>query len=320
MRLRVLAGAFCATVITLITVAANGQEPTGVIRACASNNGIRIVSATEACKKNEAPITWNVQGPKGETGAAGSQGAQGEQGIQGIQGIQGEPGAPGAGLDTGAITGRVLACSGTDTVGVPHSLVGVSGRSFLALTDPQGDFRIDYVPTGTYSLRAVQANKSTGDVQVISGQTSAAGDIWSVDLNSDANNCGACGVSCGTLACVNGTCQSPTTFAWQTSDFSACSVACGGGTRVRTVVCMSSAGMAVPDAFCSAQAKPPAVQTCNTQACAAAHTWFAGAWSVCAGGVQTRAVVCVDASFNIASDALCSGTAKPATVQACSAQ
>jgi hypothetical protein len=80
-------------------------QTTDPIMACVTRNGdVRIVWSIGACKKNEAPLTWNIEGPqgipgeKGETGDTGSQGEQGIQGIQGergIQGIQGEQGIQG---------------------------------------------------------------------------------------------------------------------------------------------------------------------------------------------------------------------------------
>ena len=77
------------------TTPASAQVPQ--IRACVNttNLQVRIVGPTEACKANEVLISWNVQGPKGDTGATGPQGPQGPQGAPGTQGPQGVQGNPG---------------------------------------------------------------------------------------------------------------------------------------------------------------------------------------------------------------------------------
>jgi hypothetical protein len=69
-----------------------------MIDACYAKSGgaLRVIDATvEACAKKEAPLTWNVQGPKGEKGDPGETGAQGPQGPPGPQGPAGPQGEPG---------------------------------------------------------------------------------------------------------------------------------------------------------------------------------------------------------------------------------
>ena len=79
-----------------------------VVQACVDHYGRnRIVKVGSACKRTEAPLQWNKdgpQGPAGPQGAAGADGAQGPQGpqgpagadgAQGPQGLQGEPGPMG---------------------------------------------------------------------------------------------------------------------------------------------------------------------------------------------------------------------------------
>jgi hypothetical protein len=76
----------------------------GVIQGCYRvadddrKGELRVVSDAAACRANELPISWSVQGPKGDQGDQGPQGIQGppgEKGDQGPQGLQGEPGAKG---------------------------------------------------------------------------------------------------------------------------------------------------------------------------------------------------------------------------------
>ena len=52
-----------------------------VINACVKpNGGMRIVAATTECRGDETPISWNVQGPKGDMGDPGMDGEPGPAG------------------------------------------------------------------------------------------------------------------------------------------------------------------------------------------------------------------------------------------------
>lgn len=79
----------------------------GTIHACLlkSLEQVRIIdSDTMECRPNETPLSWNQQGPQGDTGPQGPQGdtgAQGPQGDTGAQGPQGGTGPQGPKGDTG---------------------------------------------------------------------------------------------------------------------------------------------------------------------------------------------------------------------------
>ena len=100
----------------------------GVISGCYLRSGgtLRVIDpATTTCRVGEVLLTWNVQGPKGDTGPAGPAGPQGPagpegpagpQGAQGPQGATGETGAPGTSMATFAsIPNRLISGSGTLT-------------------------------------------------------------------------------------------------------------------------------------------------------------------------------------------------------------
>jgi len=57
-------------------------------------------------------------------------------------------------------------------------------------------------------------------------------------------------------------------YVWATSDWSECSVSCGGGTRTRNVQCLRSDEIIKSDIFCNhLTAKPAVSELCNTNPC-----------------------------------------------------
>ncbi|MDP1795540.1 MAG: hypothetical protein Q8K63_15490 [Acidimicrobiales bacterium] len=107
------------------------------INACTDAHGnLRVVEDPTTCKKNETPITWNVQGPQG------LQGVQGEPGPVGPQGDKGETGATGEKGDTGAAGPK----GDVGPVG-PRGLQGERG-----LTGAQG-------PVGPMGAQGVKGDK-----------------------------------------------------------------------------------------------------------------------------------------------------------------
>ena len=77
------------------------------------------------------------------------------------------------------------------------------------------------------------------------------------------------------------------------SEWSACSVQCGGGYAVRNVTCVNAT-------LCDWSAAPSPVQTCNSSPCS--PIWSVGQWSQCSqscgGGSMSRSVSCIQYASN----------------------
>ncbi|CAL8274293.1 unnamed protein product [Merluccius merluccius] len=109
---------------------------------------------------------------------------------------------------------------------------------------------------------------------------------------------------------------------WQTGEWNACSVTCGGGSQLRSVQCVShdaSGPRVVEDAVCAAHAEaPPTLQTCNMHRCA---EYRVGSWSQCSvscgAGQQTREVTCVGSGGMMLEDASCGTLLRPLAAQPC---
>jgi len=103
----------------------------GTIHACLlkSLEQVRIIDAeTMECRPNETPLSWNQQGPQGDTGPQGPKGdtgAQGPKGDTGTQGLKGDPGIQGPKGDTGAR-------GGLSNVQVVHATATASSTSQFA--------------------------------------------------------------------------------------------------------------------------------------------------------------------------------------------
>lgn len=127
----------------------------GVIHSCYKTGSnpsghLRVIDAEagETCAKNETALTFNQQGPKGDTGPQGPKGdtgAQGPKGDTGAQGPKGDTGAPGVSTTTFAIDGGIDLASGF--------------RKVLSKTLPAGSWAI----VATANTTAGQGIFSGGD-------------------------------------------------------------------------------------------------------------------------------------------------------------
>uniref|UniRef100_A0A3B1JPN3 Papilin n=1 Tax=Astyanax mexicanus TaxID=7994 RepID=A0A3B1JPN3_ASTMX len=111
-------------------------------------------------------------------------------------------------------------------------------------------------------------------------------------------------------------------YSWKIGEWNQCSVACGGGSQVRRVECIShdASGMrVVEDSLCEAySARPLSQQNCNIQQCA---QYTVSSWSqcsvTCGSGEQMRDVMCVGSGGTRLEDSMCVNLPKPPTTQTC---
>lgn len=71
----------------------------------------------------------------------------------------------------------------------------------------------------------------------------------------------------GSQACNTQACAADYTYAWDSGDWTACSVTCGGGYQIRSVYCERNDGAAAAEVLCPSSSRPAWSQACNTQAC-----------------------------------------------------
>lgn len=113
------------------------SNPSGQLRVIDTEAGAK-------CAKNERPLDFNQQGPKGDTGPQGPQGEKGDTGATGPKGDTGATGAQGPKGDTGAQgPAGVSAAYRTRASGVPI----ISDYSRYRVVSR-------FLPAGSYSLHA----------------------------------------------------------------------------------------------------------------------------------------------------------------------
>lgn len=121
-------------------------------------------------------------------------------------------------------------------------------------------------------------------------------------------------VECNTEACP---------ARWQVGEQGECSVSCGMGVVVRSVLCVQFVGgvqRVMEENRCESAKKPPVTAPCYTQACS--FQWDVNDWSECSVscgyGIQSRTVSCMSPSSPLSVNPfLCLHLPKPITIQAC---
>ena len=75
--------------------------PAQTVRGCVErrSGALRVINGEQSCKRDEAPLDWNIQGAEGIPGVSGPPGPvgpQGHEGLAGPTGAEGSQGVPGA--------------------------------------------------------------------------------------------------------------------------------------------------------------------------------------------------------------------------------
>ncbi|XP_058791998.1 A disintegrin and metalloproteinase with thrombospondin motifs 7-like isoform X2 [Phymastichus coffea] len=116
-------------------------------------------------------------------------------------------------------------------------------------------------------------------------------------------------------------------YSWVFSDWSLCTVTCGGGMQTSHAVCHESKSGTVEDKFCNSTKRPELMtRECNVKPCPA--RWWFGPWQMCPvicgeGALRKRSVMCVSASRGEDQPELalpdhdCDENARPEEVEPC---
>lgn len=111
-------------------------------------------------------------------------------------------------------------------------------------------------------------------------------------------------------------CNTNTCPQWRVSAYSSCSVTCGRGEMVRTVMCYQDE-IRVSNDQCAISAKPDNTRPCEISRC---PTWQHASWSecsvTCGSGVKIRSARCFQDGVQTSSDS-CNPATKPVDEQTC---
>jgi hypothetical protein len=135
-----LVGAAAVLLMTTAAIATAAADAPTTIDACRDfrHGLVRIVFDDTSCKRNEAHISWDVQGPAGPAGPVGPAGADGPAGAKGATGAAGPAGPPGPKGDPGAGLSSVDDLEGTPCKTFDgangHVAVGSTATDLITLT------------------------------------------------------------------------------------------------------------------------------------------------------------------------------------------
>ncbi|XP_055540062.1 A disintegrin and metalloproteinase with thrombospondin motifs 7 [Wyeomyia smithii] len=117
-------------------------------------------------------------------------------------------------------------------------------------------------------------------------------------------------------------------YYWKLTDWSLCSVTCGGGKQHRESVCHHRGEGIVDDSFCEQNAHnkhhEQMTRECNEDPCPV--NWWVGPWQLCSvtcrkpgdpTPVRKRTILCVDQSRNAQPDSRCEGKPRPTDSESC---
>ncbi len=236
-----------------------------------------------------------VAGPKGATGSSGPQGPQGIPGPAGApgptgdpgpQGIPGSPGSAGQSAPAGAIAGQLQHCAPDTTYG--GYLVYIPGRAFTVFTGPDGSFRIDNVPAGTYEL-AVEFTGISATVADIT-VTESLGTLDPIELGS----CAPCVPNQACSTGLPGVCGGGTTVC--TNGVSSCAPAIMPGTLAEVCDGLDNNCDGLVDGAGASCSIPNANGVCSNGSCLLASCQ--GGFANCNGAVGDGCEASLSSNFN----------------------
>lgn len=203
------------------------------------------------------------------------------------------PAGSSAGLSTPAQPSyKLIQCFASNGLMVPLSVCTNASAPTSSTGRPAGGAE-DPWPSWCDLQFSVPANRSAA-VQLTAPASLSELALNSSRLQVACQGSGPCSTGAAASAGAAG-------LAWRFSPWSNCSLACGGGRRLRTAWCEDSkAGKAVSDSACQqAIGLVPShalSQPCNSPGCGPRYSWSVGEWSACMGssilGYMERRVAC----------------------------
>jgi large repetitive protein len=139
-----LAALAAAVVAGTAAMATAAGDASGTINACRNlrHGLLRIVFDADACRRNEAHLSWNAQGAPGAVGPAGPAGPKGDAGAAGPPGPAGPAGPAGGKGDPGGGLVSVDGLAGTSCTtfdgATGHVEVSASATDLIMLTCETG--------------------------------------------------------------------------------------------------------------------------------------------------------------------------------------
>jgi hypothetical protein len=153
---RIVAGVALVAALGGAAAIATAASEDESVRGCRNlrHGLVRIVVDGRPCKRNEAAVSWNKQGPAGPAGETGAQGPVGPAGPKGDTGAAGPAGPQGPKGEPGAAVATVDGFAGsacTTFDGEPgHVEVGATATDLITLTCETGG--APPPPTGSVKL------------------------------------------------------------------------------------------------------------------------------------------------------------------------
>jgi len=202
----------------IFALAMTPQADASTVYACVKKGGnAHVFTKKPKCKKGEAKVSWNSEGPAGKTGSSGANGSNGTNGTAGTNGKNGEAGPAGPSLSYQSI-------DASHTLPEPG---GGLGTPINTLTLPAGTYLV--IGTGTITRSGLSNGVSADQtVQLRRGATEELLANFTVVCSQASGGVATASYSITRLVTVTGTSEPISLNAYDSTSFGTGSVASEG--------------------------------------------------------------------------------------------